>query len=218
MIDGEKKPPTVIRNFNWGKLEEEEDGQRYLRFYRAGESSHYGEMPMGYFLDALYDVESLSERVLPETRKASAMEKALLDTLREMVTEDRYYPVAEIRDAMAVRYEERPTWLTPAWIGRQLQRFGYERRRGVRGRREYRISPETAQEPVRYHVEPLLSEPGLTPEEIGRRIRELRERKEWSRKELAEKIGVSYQTIHRYETEHLRPSTPVLKLIQILLS
>ena len=40
-------------------------------------------------------------------------------------------------------------------------------------------------------------------------LRELRERKEWSQGELADKLGVSRQTINAIETEKYDPSLPL---------
>ena len=41
------------------------------------------------------------------------------------------------------------------------------------------------------------------------RLRELRAAKEWSQSELAEKLGVSRQTINAIETEKYDPSLPL---------
>ena len=41
------------------------------------------------------------------------------------------------------------------------------------------------------------------------RLRELRSAKEWSQSELAEKLGVSRQTINAIETEKYDPSLPL---------
>ena len=41
------------------------------------------------------------------------------------------------------------------------------------------------------------------------RLRELRARKEWSKGDLAEKLGVSRQTINAIETEKYDPSLPL---------
>lgn len=40
-------------------------------------------------------------------------------------------------------------------------------------------------------------------------LRELRELKEWSQRELADKLGVSRQTINAIETEKYDPSLPL---------
>ena len=40
-------------------------------------------------------------------------------------------------------------------------------------------------------------------------LRELREKKEWSQNDLAEKLGVSRQTINAIETEKYDPSLPL---------
>lgn len=41
------------------------------------------------------------------------------------------------------------------------------------------------------------------------RLRELREGKEWSQSDLAEKLGVSRQTVNAIETEKYDPSLPL---------
>ena len=41
------------------------------------------------------------------------------------------------------------------------------------------------------------------------RLRELRAQKEWSQSDLAEKLGVSRQTINAIETEKYDPSLPL---------
>ena len=41
------------------------------------------------------------------------------------------------------------------------------------------------------------------------RLRELREAKEWSQSNLAEKLGVSRQTVNAIETEKYDPSLPL---------
>ena len=48
------------------------------------------------------------------------------------------------------------------------------------------------------------------------RLRELRAAKEWSQSELADKLGVSRQTINAIETEKYDPSLPLaFKVAQI---
>ncbi len=41
------------------------------------------------------------------------------------------------------------------------------------------------------------------------KLRELREAKEWSQSDLAEKLGVSRQTVNAIETEKYDPSLPL---------
>jgi putative transcriptional regulator len=41
------------------------------------------------------------------------------------------------------------------------------------------------------------------------KLRELREAKEWSQSELADKLGVSRQTVNAIETEKYDPSLPL---------
>jgi putative transcriptional regulator len=44
---------------------------------------------------------------------------------------------------------------------------------------------------------------------VKNQLRELREQKDWSQGELAEKLGVSRQTINAIETEKYDPSLPL---------
>jgi transcriptional regulator with XRE-family HTH domain len=48
---------------------------------------------------------------------------------------------------------------------------------------------------------------------LGSRIAELRKVKAWSQSQLAEKVGISYAQIGRYETKGSQPSAEVLKKI-----
>jgi len=41
------------------------------------------------------------------------------------------------------------------------------------------------------------------------RLRELREKKQWSQDDLAERLGVSRQTVNAIETERYDPSLPL---------
>ena len=50
----------------------------------------------------------------------------------------------------------------------------------------------------------------------GAQIRELRKRLGYTQAKLAEEVGVTPNTIARYEREELRPSPPVLKLFRLL--
>jgi putative transcriptional regulator len=44
---------------------------------------------------------------------------------------------------------------------------------------------------------------------VKSKLRELREAKEWSQSELADKLGVSRQTVNAIETEKYDPSLPL---------
>jgi len=44
---------------------------------------------------------------------------------------------------------------------------------------------------------------------VKSRLRELREAKEWSQADLADKLGVSRQTVNAIETEKYDPSLPL---------
>ena len=48
---------------------------------------------------------------------------------------------------------------------------------------------------------------------LGNRITDLRKVKAWSQSQLAEKVGISYAQIGRYETKGSQPSAEVLKKI-----
>lgn len=48
---------------------------------------------------------------------------------------------------------------------------------------------------------------------LGNRIIELRKAKNWSQSQLADKVGVSYAQIGRYETKDAQPPAEVLKKI-----
>ena len=50
----------------------------------------------------------------------------------------------------------------------------------------------------------------------GTQIRELRKTLGYTQARLAEEVGVTPNTIARYEREELRPSPPVLKLLKLI--
>ena len=50
----------------------------------------------------------------------------------------------------------------------------------------------------------------------GAQIRDLRKRLGYTQARLAEELGVTANTVARYEREELRPSPPVLKLLKLL--
>ena len=50
----------------------------------------------------------------------------------------------------------------------------------------------------------------------GAQIRELRKALGYTQARLAEELGVTANTVARYEREELRPSPPVLKLLKLL--
>ena len=53
----------------------------------------------------------------------------------------------------------------------------------------------------------------LQKSKLGTRIIELRKAKNWSQSQLADKVGVSYAQIGRYETKGAQPPAQVLKKI-----
>jgi len=50
----------------------------------------------------------------------------------------------------------------------------------------------------------------------GEQIKELRKRLGYTQARLAEEVGVTANTIARYERRELNPSPPVLKLLKLL--
>ena len=50
----------------------------------------------------------------------------------------------------------------------------------------------------------------------GTEIRELRKALGYTQAKLAEEVGVTANTVARYERDELRPSPPVLKLLKLL--
>lgn len=50
----------------------------------------------------------------------------------------------------------------------------------------------------------------------GAEIKQLRKALDYTQARLGEEIGVTANTIARYEREELRPSPPVLKLLKLL--
>lgn len=68
----------------------------------------------------------------------------LLETLRKIVTEDRFYRVLDIRDAMIQHLGCAPDWLSAKWVGCCLsRRFKLENKKmSPRGTHAYRITPQ----------------------------------------------------------------------------
>jgi len=64
-------------------------------------------------------------------------EYILVQTLIQMVDENRYYKVKEIKEAMAKNFDEEQKWLTTAWVGRALRRLGFTDKRRVGTGYEY---------------------------------------------------------------------------------
>ena len=50
----------------------------------------------------------------------------------------------------------------------------------------------------------------------GAQIKELRKNLGYTQARLAEELGVTANTVARYEREELRPSPPVMKLLKLL--
>lgn len=46
---------------------------------------------------------------------------------------------------------------------------------------------------------------------IGQRIKNLRQKKNWTQKELGEKVGINWTNITRYEKDKIKPSVKMLR-------
>jgi len=64
----------------------------------------------------------------------------LVKTLLEIVDEDDYYKVREIKEKMAEKFDEEQKWLKTEWVGRALKRLGFTDKRRVGTGVEYRLN------------------------------------------------------------------------------
>ena len=64
----------------------------------------------------------------------------LVKTLTSMVTNDDYYKVGNIRDAMAEYFDEPQKWLTSKWVGNALRRLGFTVKRPSKRGIQYLIT------------------------------------------------------------------------------
>ena len=69
-------------------------------------------------------------------------EYILVQTLLDLVKNDDYYRVSEIKQRMSENFEEEQKWLTNKWIGRAFKRLGIKDKRLVGGRTEYRLTKD----------------------------------------------------------------------------
>jgi len=64
-------------------------------------------------------------------------EYILVQTLLNLVKENRYYKVKTVKEAMAQNFDEEQKWLNSRWIGRALRRLGFTEKRRVGMGTEY---------------------------------------------------------------------------------
>ena len=64
-------------------------------------------------------------------------ELILVQTLLEMVQNDGYYKIKDIKDVMTQKFDEEQKWLNTRWIGRALKRLGFTEKRRLGTGREY---------------------------------------------------------------------------------
>ncbi|MHA1853763.1 MAG: hypothetical protein ACTSUF_09705 [Candidatus Heimdallarchaeaceae archaeon] len=83
---------------------------------------------------------AIKESEAKEIESLSEPEINLLDSLKELVQEKRYYKVKEIKEKMLEKYEEQPKFLNNWWIGRCMKRFGFKQKRRVKSRMEYYLT------------------------------------------------------------------------------
>jgi hypothetical protein len=87
-------------------------------------------------------------------------EYILIETLLDLVKEDRYYKIKEIKERMIERFDEEQRWLSNKWIGNALRRLGIAEKRRVGAGIEFRISPEIVKDLAeRLGIRPTLSSP-----------------------------------------------------------
>jgi hypothetical protein len=73
--------------------------------------------------------EKAKERIIEDATEN--LHAILVKTLVELVKEDGFYKVKEVRDAMASKFEEEQKWLRNEWVGRALKRLGFLDKRAV---------------------------------------------------------------------------------------
>jgi hypothetical protein len=73
--------------------------------------------------------EKAKERIIEDATEN--LHVILVKTLVELVKEDGFYKVKEVRDAMASKFEEEQKWLRNEWVGRALKRLGFLDKRAV---------------------------------------------------------------------------------------
>ncbi|MEM2946878.1 MAG: hypothetical protein QXX51_08385 [Candidatus Bathyarchaeia archaeon] len=76
-------------------------------------------------------------------------EYILVQTLLKIVKEgngERYYPVRNIKEAMAQAFDEEQKWLSTKWIGRALKRLGFTEKRRLGTGCEYKFTIKTVED------------------------------------------------------------------------
>lgn len=66
----------------------------------------------------------------------------LVQTLLNVVDEDGYYKVKQIKEAMLSAWDEPQSWLTTRWVGNSLRRLGFTNKRRVGTGYEYFLSKD----------------------------------------------------------------------------
>ncbi|MEO0145170.1 MAG: hypothetical protein ABIL89_08015 [candidate division WOR-3 bacterium] len=95
---------------------------------------------------SLYDImkdlaiQKVKEKITENLTESA--EIVLIQALFDLVKEDNYYKVSDIRKVMSERYEGDQKWLSNEWIGRALKRLGFSDKRRLGKGIEYKISPE----------------------------------------------------------------------------
>jgi hypothetical protein len=67
-------------------------------------------------------------------------EVILIQVLGNIVAEDNYYKVKDIRDSMLKQFDEEQKWITTRWVGNALRRLGFSEKRRVGTGYEYRLT------------------------------------------------------------------------------
>ncbi|MEM5883078.1 MAG: hypothetical protein QXQ77_02455 [Candidatus Aenigmatarchaeota archaeon] len=103
------------------------------------------------FIDkSLYDkMKALAELKANEKQIENVTETGeyiLVESLLELVKEDKFYKVWEIKKTMETKFEEEQKWLNNKWIGRALGRLGFTEKRRVGSGVEYRLNRDLVRE------------------------------------------------------------------------
>jgi len=73
-------------------------------------------------------------------------EYLLVEVLCELVKEDNFYRVKEIKEKMESKFDELQVWLTNEWVGRALKRLGFSEKRRVGTGIEYKLSKNAVED------------------------------------------------------------------------
>jgi len=133
---------------NWGKVK-----QIYDEIQLPGITARDYEvwkpiLTLAKFFGVFEKMYDFALRTIKEKETENLLENRdmiLLKVLLEMVKEDGYYSVSDIKARMKEEFDEEPKWLTNDWIGRALSnRLKFkEKRRTGRKSIEYRLDPES---------------------------------------------------------------------------